>query len=387
MATAVRDVVFIPGRGFMPARSLGTRSNVVVERDGLTFTGAVVPDRDGVRVIFTVRGVKTDEKPGPYGFTAVNATARVSDDRRRVVAGRARWTTGAVLRFEDSPTLNWTLVLEPPEPDARHLSLEFDGPAGDWKVDLPLESIDHEGISGHSIDVRDHKLGVTLAARAVARSAEMTAVELEAFVDPPSTEQGWARRYVLGIGASLHSGRLCGDQVVLRDEAGTVHLEGGHPIPEQVGGKQREAVVFPALPEEVRRGTIEVDLVWVHEGKEEELSVPVPGEAELTVAGCTGHVTVTRVVPREGQFPHLLDGPARSAVHIETRPEDPEAERQLVYVPPTENTRVGMTVSHCVGQRPTVEIPETTQQLSAVTFRGGTVQVRGRWRLEVPAEV
>ncbi len=384
MASVVRDVVFVAGRGFMPARSLGTRSNVVVEREGLTFTGAVVPDRDGVRLILTVRGVKTDEKPGPHGFTVVKASALVTDDRGRVVLDRARWTTGAVLRFEDTPTLNWTLVLERPHSAARYLAIWFDGPAGDWTVQLPLEPIDHEGTPGRSIDARDHKLGVTLAARAVARSAQLTAVELEAFVDPPSTEQGWARRYVLGIGASMHAGRLCGDQVVLRDDVGTIHFESGGPIPEQTGGKQREAVLFPALPEHVRRGTIEVDLVWVHEGQEDALSVPVPGEADLTVAGCTGHVTVTRVVPQEGRFPHLRDGPAGSAVHVETRPEDSEADRQLVYMPPVENTRVGMTVSHCVGQLPTVEIPETTAQLTTVTFRGGTVQVRGRWRIEVP---
>ena len=116
------------------------------------------------------------------------------------------------------------------------------------------------------------------------------------------------------------------------------------------------------------------------------MSVPVPGDAEITVAGCRGRVSVTRVVPREGAFPHLIDGPARSAIHIETIPADIEADRQLVYMPPSENTRVGMTVSHCVGQLPTVEIPETTEQLSGLTFRGGTVQVRGRWRLDIPLE-
>jgi hypothetical protein len=192
---------------------------------------------------------------------------------------------------------------------------------------------------------------------------------------------------VLGIGASLHSGRLCGDQVVLRDAGGNVHFEKGHPVPEQTGGKQREAILFPVLSSTVQRGTIEVDLVWVHEGKEEAVTVPVPGDADITVAECNGHVSVTRVTPREGQFPHLQDGPARSAIHVETKPADPDADRQLVYMPPAENTRVGMTVSHCVGQLPTVEIPETTEQLSAVTFRGGTVQLRGRWRLEIPLQV
>lgn len=373
------------GRGFMPAQALGSRANVVLGRDGMVFTGAVVPDRDGVRVIFTVRGVTTDVQPGPYGSAPVKARARVVDDRGRVVADRARWTTGASLRFDGEPTLNWILVLEHPEPDARSLTLTFDGPAGDWTVHLPLERIDQEGVPGRAIDVTDHRLGVTVAARAVARSTNMTAVELEAYLDPPSTAEGWARRYVMGIGATMHSGRLATDQVVLRDDVGTVHLEKARPMPEQTGGKQREAVLFPALPDRVKVGTIEVDLVWVHEGREATTMVPVPGEADLSVAGCTGHITVTRVTPREGQFCDLPEGPAKTAIHVETKPADPEADRQLVYTPPTEQ-RVGMTISHCFGQLPTVEIPETTEQLSAVTFRGGTVQVRGRWRLAIPLE-
>lgn len=387
VATAVRDLVFVPARGFMPAHALGTRSNVVVERDGMTFNGAVVPERDGIRVIFTVAGVVTDAKPGPYGFTQVSSRATVVDDRGRRVEDRPRWTTGGSLRFDPVPTLHHTLVLQPPAPDARYLDLRLDGPAGAWDVRLPLERIEHEGAAGRSISTEDHKLGIVLAARAVARSDAFTAVEVEAYLDPPSTVEGWARRYVMGIGASMHSGRLCGDQVVLRDETGAVHLERGRPVPEPTGGKQREAILFPAVPDHMKSGTLEVDLVWVHEGADDVVTVPVPGQSDITIGGCTGHVTVTRVTPREGQFPHLPDGPARSAIHVETRPADPDADRQLVYVPPAENTRVGMTVSHCFGQLPTVEIPETTEQLEAVTFRGGTVQVRGRWRLDVPLDV
>lgn len=371
----------------MPAQALGTRSNVVLQRDGVTFSGAVVPDRDGVRLIFTLSGVVTDAEPGPYGHTAVTSRATVSDDRGRTIADRPRWSTGAFLRFEPVPTLHHTLILARPEPDARQLDLTFDGPAGEWSVRFPLERIDHEGIAGRTIDAVDHKLGVTLAARAIARSATLTAVEVEAYLDPPSTAEGWARRYVMGIGASMHTGRLCGDQVVLRDDSGNVHFEQGRPVPEQTGGKQREAVLFPALPDAAERGTVEIELVWVHEGTDEVVRVPVPGEADITLAGCSGHVTVTRVTPREGQFPQLPDGPARSAIHVETRPADPQAGRQLVYVPPAENTRVGMTVTHCIGQLPTVEIPETSEQLELVTFRGGTVQVRGPWRLDIPLVV
>ena len=385
MVTAAGELVFIPDRGFMPARARGTRANVIVERDGMTFTGAVVPDRDGVRVIFTVRGVQTELVAGPYGFTSIDARATVADDRGRVLPNRPRWQTGAVLRFEDAPTLHWTLILEPPEPDARHLLLTFDGPAGEWNVVLPLDDeIEHIGVPTRSLAVTDHQLGITLACRAVARSDALTAIELEAYLDPPSVGEGWARSYVLGIGASMGGGRLCGDQVVLRDDSGTIHFERGRSIAEPTGGKQREAVLFPAIPSTARTATIEIDLVWVHEGTEAGVTIPVPGDTQVTLAGCTSRVAVTRIAPREGAFPHVAGGPVRSAIHVETIPLEADADRQLVYVPPAENTRVGMTVSHCVGQLPTVEIPETTEELSAITVRGGTVQLRGRWRLRIP---
>jgi hypothetical protein len=352
----------------------------------MTFTGAVVPDRDGVRLIFTVRGIKTELPAGPYGFTAVGARATVTDDRGRVVPSRPRWQTGGVLRFEDTPTLHWTLILEPPEPDARSLDLSFDGPAGEWKVQLPLDGeIEHTGAPTRSLAVTDHRFGITLACRAVARSDALTAIELEAYLDPPSTGDGWARSYILGIGASMGGGgRLCGDQVVLRDDAGSVFFERGHAIVEPTGGRQREAILFPAVPSTVRSATIEVDLVWVHVGTEASLTIPVPGETAVTLAGCTSRVAATRIAPREGAFAHLTDGPARSAIHVETTPLDADADRQLVYVPPTENTRVGRTVSHCVGRFPTVEIPETREELSAITVQGGAVQIRGRWRLRIP---
>lgn len=380
------ELVFIPERGFMPAHALGTSSNLILERDGKVFTGGVLPDRDGVRVIFTVSGIDADVRRDPATCAPpLRAQARVVDDRERDVPSRPRWITGGYLRDAGGgkATLNWTLILESPQPDARHLDLSFDGPAGDWAVELPVALIDHVGIPARAINVIDHREGITLAARAVARSADLTAIELEAYLDPPSMAEGWARRYVMGIGASMHSGRLCGDQVVMRDDGGHIHLEKGRACPEPTGGKQREAVFFPALGNECRSGVVEVELVWVHEGQDQTLSVPVPGDADLVVAGCEGHVTVTRVAGRDREHPGMPGPPAATSVHVEVAPKDPAADRQLVFAGPTERT-VGMTISHCFGKLPTVEIPERNGELAAVTFRGGTVQVRGPWRLEIP---
>jgi hypothetical protein len=51
---------------------------------------------------------------------------------------------------------------------------------------------------------------------------------------------------------------------------------------------------------------------------------------------------------------------------------------------PPVDTQIGMTVSHSVGGSPVVEIPESSEPLDAIAFQGGMVEVRGRWRLDIP---
>src|SRR5688572_2696638 len=265
-----QELVFVPQVGFMPARALGTRENVVVERGSQSFIGSVFPDRDGIRVMFTVNGIDEDV-PVPTENVCplpIKATARVVDDRGRVVPSRARWITGPMLRSAGTgqATLQWTLVLEAPEPDARELTLTFDGPAGEWKVALPLAPIEASGTPARRFDATDTRHGITVAARALARSSDRTVVELEAYLDPPSTETGPARRYVLGLGASMHAGRVSQDEIVLRDDLGGREPETGHPCAEPTGGKQREAVSFGAIPDGARSATVEVGVIWVQEG-------------------------------------------------------------------------------------------------------------------------
>lgn len=380
-----RELVFIPQRGFMAAHALGTLTNVIAERNGHTFVGGVAPDRDGIRVAFTVSDIDAEVPAAANACVLpLKATARVVDDRGREVRLRPRWTTGGSLRSagDRNATLQWTLILESPETDARHLELSFDGPAGDWTVELPLERIDPTGTPAQRIDASDTKQGITLAARAIARSHEMTAIELEAFFDPPPPDS-WPRRHVRGIGPSLHGGRLCGDQVVFRDDAGRRHFEIGHPLDEPVGGKRREAVHFPPLDDAVRSGAVEVDVVWVEDGFDDVVTVPVPGEADVTIAGCEGHLVVSRIAADPRSY-HWLDGSRPStAARIEVAPRDPEAARQLVCCTPVES-QVGMSISHSVGKLPIVEVPEIGGELREVTIRGATVQIRGPWHLQIP---
>jgi hypothetical protein len=376
-----QELVFVPEVGFMPARALGTSENTIVLRGDMIFTGAVVPDRDGIRVIFTVNGIAAEVPVSAENACPlpIKATARVTDDRGREVPSRARWITGPMLRDAGpgEATLQWTLVLEAPEPEARELALSFDGPAGDWNVRLPLDVIVASGTPARTFESLDTREGITLAARALAKTPDRTVVELEAYLDPPSNETGPARRYVTGLGPCMHSGRLCGDQIVLRDDLGGRELEKGRPCPEPTGGKQREAVGFAAVPEGARSGTVEIEAMWVQEGHVEKITLPIPADADITAAGCQAHAVVTR---QPGLY-------TNGSVKVEIFPKDNGAQRRLVFLQGVDvagGSRLGMQVSHCVGKSPEVSVPDPTGRTPEVTLTGPVVEIRGPWKVQIP---
>lgn len=380
-----QDLVFVPQVGFMPARAVGTGGNVVRERDGLTFRGAITPDRDGVALAFTVTGVPGEEPTdgGPVLYRGVPGGARVVDDRGEEIAKRGRWTSGASLRNagDGTSTLYWTVKLEAPRHDARHIDLSFNGPAGEWAVRLPLVTIEAAGAPARLLDATDSRHGVTLAARAIARTGQLTAIELEAYLDPPAPASGPARRSLTGLGPCLHAGRLPGDQIVLREEHGERHLERGRPCMEQTGGKQREAVLFPAISDGVIAGTIELERVWVSEGEGDPVIVPIPGEADVEVLGCEARVSARREpgVYTEGH------------VRVEVSARDAEADRQLVFFQSPDagsggHQKLGMRVEHSVGKTPVVYVPEPTGGAEEVTLRWPVIQMRGPWKVRIPLD-
>ena len=379
------QLVFVPQVGFRPARARGTDGNVVMERDGLTFTGAVMPDRDGVRLAFTVSGVPGEEPTngGPVLYRGAAGTARAADDQGREIARRPRWTYGGSLRNagDGTSTLHWTLMLEAPRHDTQHLDLSFDGPAGEWTVRLPLVTIETHGTPGRLLDVTDSRHGITLAARAIARTTVLTAVELEAYLDPPAPATGPARRSLTGLGPCIGPGRLPGDQIVLREEAGERHLERGMPCMDQTGGKQRQTVMFPPITDGVVAGTIEIERMWVSEGEGDAVAVPIPGEVGVTVLGCEGRVAVRREpgVYTEGH------------VRVEVTPHDAEADRQLVFFQSPDagsggHQKLGMRAEHALGKTPVVYVPEPTGSAEEVTLRWPVIQTRGPWKVRIPLD-
>jgi hypothetical protein len=62
------DLVFVPQIGFRSMHALGARADVVAKQDGRTLTAAITPDRDGIRVQFTITGIPMEIDAGGGRF-------------------------------------------------------------------------------------------------------------------------------------------------------------------------------------------------------------------------------------------------------------------------------------------------------------------------------
>lgn len=381
-AAGQNDLIFVPGLGVRSAGALGTRANVVVEQGGRTLVAAITPDRDGVRLEFTISGIEMDLGFGPRPF---DGPVRIRDDARRDIGTpRPRWQVGGQLRpaAGGTATLRYVTLLEPLASGVRHVELEVDGVVGEWRVRIPVAPADLVGLPARPIDVSDAKNGLTIAARTVARSSEQTAIELEAYFDPPAfdpDDPGPARRWVRGLGCSGMGGRLGGDgALVMRDETGGEHPERGRSLIEPFARKHREVLLFPGLAPEARTASLEIPSVWITERTDDAVTLDVPSESDISMAGCDAHAVVSRVGDRSGP-----------RVRIQLDPADPTADRQLLYLENVDTGTgpmgtVGTGITHCAGQRPFVEAPDPSGQLAEITLRGPVIDLRGPWRLQIP---
>ena len=375
------DLVFVPRVGFRSAHALGTRANVVANSGERTLTAAITPDRDGIRLQFTVKGIPMDLDSNGKRF---EDPVRIHDDAGRDISTpRPRWQVGGFFtRASDgTATLSYTTLLEPLAPDVRSVDLAVSGAAGDWDVRIPVAPEGFAGAPARAVDASDTKDGVTVAARMVARSDAATAIEIEAFYDPPEPvdDPRPAKRWIRGIDSVRPSpmGHPVRERLVLRDDSGQEHHEQGRSFVDPVARRYREVVVFPALPPNVRSGTLEVSNVTTQEFGAEPTTMPVPGEAEIHVADCDAHLVVARVGDRE------------ETIRVTVAAPKDDAERELLYfenlVIPGGDPRgtIGMSVVHCTGQRPYLDLPDPNATVREVTLKSPVVQLRGPWTLQI----
>ncbi len=362
-------------------------ANVVVERDGRTLTAGLTSDRDGAEIRMTVAGLH-DELEFRQS-RPVDAPVHITDDRGRVIEERpSRYHVNSHLfRLMEGPTLFQRMVsLDRIERDVRFIELVMEGGAGDWRVTIPVVPRTASGPHGVPTNAMDVRHGIAIAAQLVARTKQMTAIELASyFADEPA---GKGERALEGI-SSLHHGRALGaDLLILRDSTGTHHLERPRPVQDRVGlARRREVALFEPMPAAATSVTLEVPYVAVRDLSEETVLVPVPGETDMTLAGCRAHVVTSRIgrssdstdehrSPIEG-----LNGPC---VRIVITPNDPDAERQLVSCGVMESNDRGMTMSVALSGPPVIEVPDPTGDSPHMTLRGPVIRLRGPWKLEIP---
>lgn len=374
------DLVFVPKIGFRSVHARGTRANVVARKDGRTLTAAITPDRDGVRLEFSVIGIPMQIDSRSQRF---EDPVRIHDDHGRDISTpRPRWQVGGFLNrsSDGTATLRYTTLLEPLARDVHAIELELSGAAGEWKVNIPVEPEGFAGARARAIDATDTKHGITVAARMVARTDTETAIELEAYFDPlePVEDPRPARRWVRGIGYSggPMSGYPMRESLILRDDAGNEHRELRDSFIDAVARKHREVVTFPAV--DVTHVMLEIPDVWTGEITDQTITVPVPGETDVSIAGCDARVVVSRV------------GEQSDTIRIDVTPQDANAERGLLYLEsmmvPGGDPRgtIGMSITQCIGQQPYVQLPDPTAKVHVVTLRGPIVRVRGPWTLQIP---
>ena len=375
------DLVFVPQIGFRSMHALGTRANVVAEQDGRTLTAAITPDRDGIRLQFTVTGIPMEIDPNGRRF---EGQIQIHDDKGRdISAPRPRWQVGGSFGRSSDGTarLGYTTLLEPLAPDVRSVELALDGAAGAWAVRLPVEPEGFRGAHARALNASVTQRGVTVAARMIARTALETAVELEVYFDPPDPveDRQRAKRWIRGIGCSMGGAPMSGypmrERLALRDDTGREHRELGQSFIDPVARRHREVLTFPAM--DIESGLLEVPDVWIQELTGETVTLPVPGEADISMAGCEAHIVASRV------------GESAESIRVDVTPRDADAARQILYldsvVVPGGDPRgtIGMGITQCIGQRPYLTLPDPTARVHELNLRSPVVRVRGPWTLEI----
>ncbi len=383
------DLVFVPNVGFRLARGGMDAANVVVERDGRTLTAGLTSDRDGAELRVTVAGL--DETLDFRQSRPVDAPVAVTDDRGRAVRqlpGRYH-VNSHFYRLMEGPTMFQRMVsLERIEPDARAIEVVMGGAAGDWRVVIPIEPRISTGPGGIPTEAIDIHQGIAIAAPRVARSETITAIELETYFVESADPGGKIERSIQGVGCLSHARALGADLLMLRDSTGLHHLERPRGVQDRPGSsRRREVALFEPMPPGAVSASLEVPYVVVCEMSDETVLVPVPSETEITLAGCTAHVTTSRISrssdSTEGR-PSPIDGLNGPCVRIVIVPADREAERQLVSCGVMESNDRGMTVGMAQSGPPVIEVPDPSGSSPFMTFRAPRIRVGGPWKLDFP---
>jgi hypothetical protein len=381
------ELVFVPNLGFRLARGGLQSPNTVVSHGAQTLTVGVTSDRDGTDIMATITGV--DEQLEFRKSRAVDAPITIIDDHGRVLEERpSRYAVNShFFRLMEGPTQFQRMVsLDRIQSEVRSLQFAMSGAAGQWDVVIPLEPVTREGPRGHPTDARSTEHDVEISATLVARTAMITAIELETYdLRRGESPIDQAERWIEGIGTYQHARGLGQDLLMLRDSTGAHHLERPHAVQDRARlARRREVALFEAMPDEAVSASIEIPYVGIRE-RSDELKISVPSDGEVTMNACRARVTTSRVDRSSDSAPGRpspVEGLNGSCVRIVIVPIDPSAERQLVMVGVMESNDRGMSVSRSRADPPVIDVPDPSGDSEFITFKNPLIRVSGPWKLE-----
>jgi hypothetical protein len=382
------ELVFIPNVGFRLAHGAMDAANVVVERDGRTLTAGLTSDRDGADLRVTIAGL--DESLDFRQSRPVDTPVRVTDDRGRVVKERPpRYHMNShIYRLMEGPTMFQRMVsLERLSTDLRAIEMVMEGDMGEWRVTIPVKPRTATGPRGLATDASDVHHRIAISAPLVARTPEITAIEIDARIVGGDDDRTKVERTIEGIGSISFGRGLGADLLILRDSTGTHHLERPRQVQDRLGRQRREVALFEPMPPGAVSASLEIPYVTVREITEETILVPVPGEADVTMAGCRAHVVTSRISRSSDstdERPSPIEGLNGPCVRIVMTPADPEAERQLVLCGVMESNDRGMTMSIGRSGPPIMEVPDPSGEADHVTLRVPMIRLSGPWKLDFP---
>ena len=374
MTTTTESLVFVPGLGFRSPDALMLREPVEHEEDGWKVSvERVIADRDGTQVSVTIHG--------PFKLTGDGPMRRPELDYRGLITARNRggsvsseghrmYPMSHSFSYAAGTAISCTANMDALPGSDEQVDILIGEPLPVTIIPLRLTPIADVALPARALDVSDEHHGVAIAARAIARSASMTAVLLHATLAPHPRQ-----RFMRSLGKIRDDPRSGAPGATLSDGestlaafAGTRELSKGPEI--------RTIAVFPGVAEAAREVTIEVPFVVLCEYTGSPVTLVVPSDGVITLGDDRARVKVERrQSPRGG-----------NAVGVEIAGEWHDGRRLLYAESLTAGDRYGGVGFKSLPEEPPIQtyVEDPTGAATSVTLESPNIELRGPWLLRAP---
>lgn len=365
-------LAYLPGIGFRPSglRLAGAASQ---ERDGLTLT---VRDIVATPLGTDIRYDITDGSGGAacivpgQGKNAFDAgSLAFVIDGQEFAGGMCRSASvipGGMRYALDGPRL--------PQ-DAEHAELRIRGGYhGDWNVPLEFALLRADLSPMRELDESTTHDGITVHLRGIGRAPDETAIRFNVVVAPPAFPHG---------AGGLQSMRRGPTALRLKDDRGREYEE---LLQEQMPGQTmgEELAVFGPVADDAKHLELEVPFVYVSEQLTKvEVALPVTAPVATTLGPYPIRILPTGPAPDSPRRRNF--GPALS---IPLDLGGWQGDRRIIYPMRIQIDGVDRGIGYGNGINAadptpvdTLEVRPEPEAPKTLTLSGGTIQVRGPWRV------